>query len=302
MEKALIEWLREKFGKTDFATVGIGDDCAVLPPTASSCVITCDAICDTIHFSSHKQTAHEIGRKALAVNLSDLASMGAKAQTALVTLVLPSSFGIDYAKNIFRGMAPLAERYGVEIVGGDTITGETNLLVSITAIGIAPPNGAWLTSGADPGDLIVVTGELGGSILGHHFNFEPRLDFADRWRNEPGVIKACTDVSDSLGVDLAKVARASGLGFEIDLAQVPVSEAACKISEASGKTPLHHGLTDGEDFELILAIAPENWKRVRENTSGIRLSKIGEFTEGDQFRAKRDETWEPFEPQGYEHT
>lgn len=302
MEKALIEWLLQEFGNTGFATVGIGDDCAVLPEMASSLVVTCDAICDTIHFSSEELTAQEIGRKALAVNLSDLASMGATAETALVTLALPNSLGIDYAKDIFRGMIPLAEKYGVEIVGGDTIKGETKLLVSITALGMAPPDGAWLICNAEPGDLIIVTGDLGGSILGHHFDFEPRLKFAQQWRNEEGVIKACTDISDSLGVDLAKVAKASGLGFEIDLSQVPISDAAHKMAESSGKPPLQHSLTDGEDFELILAISPQHWMRVRETTSDVRLTKIGEFTEAREYRAKRDGSWQSFEPQGYEHT
>ena len=302
MEKVLIEWLRKKFGRTDFATVGIGDDCAVLPPTESSFVVTCDAVCDTVHFSSRELTAQEIGRKALAVNLSDLASMGATAQSALVTLVLPSSLGIDYAKDIFRGMMPLAESYGVEIVGGDTITGKTNLMVSITAIGIAPSSGSWLISEAQPGDQIVVTGEFGGSILGHHVTFEPRLNFAQQWRNEAGVIKACTDVSDSLGIDLAKIAKASGLGFQIDLTQVPISKAAYKIASTSGRTPLHHSLTDGEDFELVLAIAPENWERVRQATSDVRLTKIGQFTDDQKYRARIEERWEPFQPQGYEHT
>ena len=147
-----------------------------------------------------------------------------------------------------------------------------------------------------------MTGEFGGSILGHHVTFVPRLNCAQHWRNEAGVIKACTDVSDSLGIDLAKIAKASGLGFQIDLTQVPISKAAYKIASTSGRTPLHHSLTDGEDFELVLAIAPENWERVRQATSDVRLTKIGQFTDDQKYRARIEERWEPFQPQGYEHT
>ena len=302
MEKSLIQWLQQQFGATRFATVGIGDDCAVLPRTDREWVVTCDAICEGVHFHSSQLSLQDIGRKALAINLSDLASMGAHAKTALFSLALPRSSHLDDAKKLFTGMAALAAKYDVEIVGGDTVTWDQGLVISITAMGTAPSTGAWLISNAKPGDQILVTGDLGGSILSQHALFEPRLAFAQQWSEADGIIRACTDISDSLGVDLTKMAKASGVGFEIDLQSVPIAADAYVLAKTSQRTALQHAISDGEDFELIIVVAPEAVDKILSETKDIPLTRIGEFTESTEWLAKRAGVSEVFQPVGYEHS
>jgi thiamine-monophosphate kinase len=302
MEKVLIQWLKERYGESGFARIGIGDDCAVLPAAAAELVVTCDAICEGVHFRSQELTPRQIGRKALAVNLSDLASMGAEAKTVLVSLTLPSCSSLTFAQSLYQGMDPLARRYGVGICGGDTTVWSGHLVISVTALGLATAGGPWTVDGARPGDHIVVTGEFGGSILKRHWAFEPRLDFARQWGPQSGVVHACTDVSDSLGVDLVKIARASRTGLELDLNSIPVSNDAARLAGRTGKTPLEHALSDGEDFELVLAVAPDAWPRLRSQTlSGLRLTCIGRFTEDRRLLAIENGRPVPFQPSGFEH-
>ena len=302
MEKALIRWLRQRFGRTEFAQIGIGDDCAVLPATGSPLVLTCDAICDGVHFRASELTPQQIGRKALAVNLSDLASMGATAKSVLVCLTLPQAVSLEYAQQLFLGMEPLAGRFGVEICGGDTTVWPAGLVVMVTAIGLAPAAGVWTNSGARPGDLIVVTGRFGGSILKHHWSFEPRLDFAAQWRDVPGVVHACTDASDSLGFDLAKLAEASGVGFRLELDTVPCSRASVQLANTTGKSPLYHALSDGEDFELILAVPPDSWEQLKAAIpEQLELTRIGVFTSEPDWLMMQNGQASPFVPVGFEH-
>ena len=304
MEKKLIAWLREEFGNdtagSDFVRVGIGDDCAVLQATDGELVLTCDAICEGVHFDSQQMTPIQIGRKALAVNLSDLASMGAVAKTALVSLTLPRNVSFSYVQELFRGLRPLADRYDVGICGGDTTVWDGPLVVSITAIGVAPKTGAWMMDGALLGDHVVVTGSFGGSILKEHWAFEPSLDFAKRWRNEKHQIHACTDASDSLGIDLQNLADASGVGFEIDLNKIPVSPDAEKLAETSGSSALHHALTDGEDFQLVMAVAAESVDDLIKR-SETKLTSIGRFTQELDYVAIDGDQRVEFKPVGYEH-
>ncbi|MGI9517922.1 MAG: thiamine-phosphate kinase [Pirellulaceae bacterium] len=301
MERQLVQWLKDHFGDPVFAKIGIGDDCAVLPATAADCILTADVICDGTHFQSSEHSPEQIGRKALAVNLSDLAAMGAEAKTAIVSMTIPRSRNFDYVQRLFLGMQPLLERYNVEIAGGDTTVWDGALLISVTALGLAPQAGAWTISGAKPGDRILVTGAFGGSIRGHHLEFEPRLDFARQWR-ESGSVNACTDVSDSLSLDLAKIAEASGVGCEIDAERIPVSEASDAVARTSSLSPLRHALSDGEDFELIVAVSPEHVDQmIRETDSAIHVTDIGCFTDGEQLTLIESGQRKPLDVSGYIH-
>ncbi len=284
MERKLIDWLAGKYGSTRHARLGIGDDCAVLPADCGELVVTCDVVCDGVHFQSDRHTPEQIGHKALAVNLSDLAAMGATPGWATVALVIPETAELDHVKRLYAGMEPLAEQFDIEICGGDTTVWRGNLVISITAIGVAPVAGVWRVDGAKPGDRILVTGLLGGSILGRHLTFLPRCDFAARWRDSD-LINACTDISDSLSLDLAKIARASGVGFEIEASNIPVSAAARELAGRDAKSgngavsATDRALCDGEDFELIVIASPEAAARLqRETSADIGLSDIGQIT------------------------
>jgi len=302
MEKELVGWLLKRFGKTSFAEIGIGDDCAVLQPCDRPLVITCDAICEGTHFLTSDLNAEQIGRKAIAVNLSDLASMGAQGKAVLVSLMLPSTSNIEFAQRLYFGMEPLAKKYDIEICGGDTTVWDGGLVISITAMGVASKSGPWKMSGALPGDRILVTGSFGGSILQQHWAFEPRLDFADHYFDRMHGIRACTDSSDSLGIDLENLAAASGLGFELHLDQVPVSTDAIKVAKSSGQPGLHHAMTDGEDFQLIMAVDPAAASDLIDETREIcPVTDIGCFTETKSQVAIQGEERNPFRASGYEH-
>ncbi len=178
-----------------------------------------------------------IGHKALAVNLSDLAAMAAQPLAAFISVALPKAGAERLARELFEGILPLAQRHGVAIAGGDTNTWTGGLVISITALGTVTARGPLLRSGARPGDRILVTGSLGGSILGKHLDFEPRvaeaLLLAERYELHAGI-----DVSDGLSLDLSRMAGESGCGAVLDLLQIPVAEAAHALTarDTAGRT------------------------------------------------------------------
>lgn len=278
MELSFIRWLRERTATHPQVPLGIGDDAALVsvsPGHAS--VVTTDMLMDGVDFRLAEVSPRLVGRKALAVNLSDLAAMGARPVAAFVSLSLPRAGGERLARELYEGIAELAAEFDTAIAGGDTNSWDGPLVLSITAIGEVRPERAWRRSGARPGDRILVTGEFGGSILGKHLTFAPRLRAA-AWLAEHAEIHAAIDVSDGLSLDLSRVLGESGCGAEVELARVPVSDAAHQLSNTSGKTPLEHALGDGEDFELILAVAPEQAARLLQaQPPGAPLTCIGRF-------------------------
>ena len=222
-----------------------------------------------------------VGRKALAVNLSDLAAMASRPLAGVIALALPRQGGLELAVQLFEGIIPLAEQYDLAIAGGDTNSWDGPLAISITLLGAVTPQGPLRRDGARPGDRILVTGAFGGSILGSQFDFEPRvreaLLLAERFTLHAGI-----DVSDGLSIDLAHLLEESGCGATVRPGAVPVSEAARQLAAelADGATPLDHAWSDGEDFELILAVPAEDAERMlAEQPLKIPLTQIGEFTE-----------------------
>jgi thiamine-monophosphate kinase len=255
---------------------------------------------DGIDFDLARVEARRVGRKALAVNLSDLAAMAARPLAIVAAVVLPRSGGRELARQLFEGMLPLAERYQVAIAGGDTNSWDGPLAISITAIGEVTEHGPLLRSGARAGDRIVVTGRFGGSLLGHHFDFEPRIHEALRLKADYP-LHAGIDVSDGLSRDLAHICEESRVGAIVDVESVPISPAAFQMDD--GRTPLEHALGDGEDFELVLAVPPEAARELIDSQPiGVQLTDIGEFTAELGLR-QRDGAGvvRPLEPRGYEH-
>jgi thiamine-monophosphate kinase len=302
MERELIHWLEREFSGCRHAILGIGDDAAVIRRTGDDIVMTSDAICDGVHFLSAVHEPERIGYKALAAAMSDLACMGAEPLAATISLTLPDSATLAWTQRMFVGMKRLVERFGVDICGGDTTIWSGKLIISVSVIGVAPPGGAWRINTARPGDRILVTGEFGGSLLGKHLDFEPRFDFSKRWRDS-GLVRACTDVTDSLGLDLAKVARASAAGFVIDSRRIPVSPAAKEMARQSGKDALRHALEDGEDFELLVIASPDAAKQLLVGTATPPgLVDIGEVLgEPGLFIMDEHGVQQQFTPHGFEH-
>jgi thiamine-monophosphate kinase len=302
MEQQFIEWLKQRFSPNS-AILGIGDDAAVLRWTDSpGVVVTTDAVTDDVDFRLAEITPEQAGHKALGVNLSDLAAMAAEPVAALVTLVLPRDGALKLAQGIINGMAPLAQRTGIAIAGGDTNVWDGRLVISVTAIGRTTERGLLARSGAQPGDELLVTGSLGGSILGRHLAVEPRVAEA-LLLNANYDLRAGMDISDGLALDASRLASASGCGVALDLSVIPVSDDARRLATTTGRSPLDHALGDGEDFELLLAASSAEAERiVRDQPLAVPVTRIGEFV-ADSGLWKRDATGklEPLPPTGFLH-
>ncbi len=306
MESELISWLRRRLPPHPLLRLGPGDDAAVLRMAGvDECAVTVDLLSDGVDFRLAEIDPRRAGRKALAVNLSDLAAMAARPLAAVVSVCLPRPGGYELAKALVEGMLPLAEKYDVAIAGGDTNSWEGPLVISVTLLGTITERGPLRRDGARLGDRILVTGALGGSILGRHLDFEPRVREA-LLLNEQYRIHAGTDISDGLSLDLSHLADASGCGAVLHTTNVPVHDDARRLARErnDGPTPLDRALSDGEDFELILAVPPADAEAIlAEQPLDVPLTDIGEFVaepglwQVDARGARRE-----LVPRGWEHS
>ncbi len=307
MESSLIAWLRTQIPPHPQLRLGPGDDAAILRlAERAECVVTVDMLMEGVDFDLAAVEPRRVGHKALAVSLSDLAAMAARPVGAVVAVALPRQGGRDLAVGLVEGLLPLAERYGVAIAGGDTNSWDGPLVVSVTAIGETTPAGPLLRGGARPRDRILVTGSLGGSILGKHLDFEPRLREALLLK-EHYEIHAGIDVSDGLSLDLSRMATESICGAVLEPARIPVSGAAIELARqrSDGVTPLDHALADGEDFELLLAVPPEAAAKLlaEQPLHSLPLAEIGYFiAEPGLWQIGADGQRQALAPRGYEHS
>ena len=213
---------------------------------------------------------------------------------------MPKQNAGDIAAGVFEGVYELAEKYGVAISGGDTNVWNGPLVIHMTALGKVANGSSWLRSGAGVGDAIVVTGRLGGSILGKHLSFEPRLELATEL-HRLGIVTAATDISDGLGIDLLNMTVASKCGAEVWLDQVPISQEAMICSQNTGRTALEHALGDGEDFELLLSVPQKNLERLPKEILGVPLTRIGTFVTRTGLWSKDKTGVKQLAPRGYVH-
>lgn len=276
MEHGFIAWAKQRAMRLPKIKLGIGDDCAIIESDGSDWVVTTDSLCEGTHFILAECGPQAVGKKLLGVNLSDLASMAARPVAVFLSLCLPRNSAEHIGAEIYEGVCKACQQYHVAIGGGDTNVWDGPLVVHLTAIGTAPKEGTWLRSGARPGDKIVVTGKLGGSLLGKHLDFEPRLRVAQTL-HPLGIVQAATDISDGLGVDLLNITVASRCGAEVDLDKIPISDAAIHRAMTSGQTALEHAIGDGEDFELLLAVDPSKIDQMPASIDGVPLTVIGTF-------------------------
>lgn len=304
MEHDFITWLKETVPLSDICRVGIGDDSAVLNwANHDDVVVTSDLLAEGTHFVLSNHSAEAVGRKALAVNLSDLAAMGARPVGVTVSMLLPLDDADDLARRIIRGMLPLCEHFQVAIVGGDTNTWHHGLVINVTAFGKLDGQRPLTRAGAQPGDALIVTGELGGSLTGRHLVFVPRINEAIQLRRYG--VHACMDISDGLSLDLSRMAKASHCGVEVELEAIPISPAARGVSRHGSEqsTPLEHALADGEDFELLFAVPDDMAKRlIHQQPLTVMVTRIGEFIEGmGMWCRDKSNSRRPLEPRGYVH-
>ncbi len=301
MEFELIQWLTQRVSVHPALRIGIGDDAALLAAPGET-LVTVDMLNDRVDFDLRRDDARRIGRKSLAVNLSDIAAMAGRPTAVVIALALPRDGGLALARELYEGLLPLAEQFGVALAGGDTNSWDGPLAISVTLLGAVSPRGALTRSGARPGDRILATGEFGGSILGRHFDFQPRV-FEAAALHAGYELHASIDVSDGLSLDLHRICLASRCGAVLDLANIPVSQAAVELARQDGKSALEHALSDGEDFELLLAVPPEEARRiVADQAVGVKVTDIGEFVAENGFwSCTAGEAKSPLVPKGYQH-
>ena len=320
MEFDLIELIRQRTVQSrDDVRLGIGDDAAVLAvPIGQELVVAIDTLVEDVHFPQGTSPA-DVGWKALAVNLSDLAAMGASPAWALLALTLPSP-DKNFVEGFVEGFAQLAQPYRLALVGGDTTRGP--LTISVAVHGFVPSGQAITRAGARVGDAVLVTGTLGDAAAGLHALQHPLHDGDERAGlydylltrlNRPtprlaagtalrGQASACVDISDGLLADLGHICSSSGVGADIEAALLPRSSALLGLyDEASA---LHFALSGGDDYELCFTVPANRLAEVQSDLSrlGCGVTRIGRIVEGNGVRVRgADGEWLSLERQGWEH-
>lgn len=288
---------------TDPGALGLSDDAAfVKPPPGCDLVMTADAIVGGVHFFND-DPAPTIAAKAMRVNLSDLAAKGAKPLGFLVALALPKDIGADWLAGFASGLREDAASYKCPLFGGDTVRTPGPLMVSVSMFGSVPEGKMVRRAGAKPGDRVFVTGSIGDAALGLGLRKGATWPLTDAQRDHLAVryllplprnalaetvlhyASAAMDVSDGLAGDLAKMLRVSGVSADIDVARVPLSDAARAVI-AADPSALTTALTGGDDYEILVAVPPKNVDRFRvaAMAAKVAVTEIGAIGEGEGAR------------------
>ena len=283
------------------AAVPFGDDMAALQPGDPNLLWTTDMLMDGVDFDSARQRWYDIGRKAMAANLSDCAAMAAVPVAALCAVALSNGLSMDDALDLLRGARDCGMRFGCPLVGGDTNSWDQPTVISIaiaarTEAGRRPVQ----RCGARPDDRIFVSGPVGGSILGRHLSFEPRIETALAINRQLDP-HAMIDISDGLAIDLWRVLEASGCGAVLDASSLKaaIHPDAVRLAAQDGVTPREHALYDGEDFELIVFLPPEV---PTDACRRLGLLPLGHATRDRRFLLReRDGRRVEIERRGWEH-
>jgi len=280
--------------------VGIGDDTAVWKCPGRDLVLTSDAVIEGAHFLPGAEPAR-IGHKAVGRVLSDCAAMGAVPEALLINLIADPSHPPSWWEEVYRGANDLVTRFGAVIAGGDVSKGTPSAL-HVFALGTLAANPVT-RAGAKAGDWLYVTGSLGGSILGRHLDFEPRIP-EGRWLAEQGWATSMIDLSDGLATDLRHVLAQSGVGAILDAEAIPVSAAARSMND--GKSPLQHAITDGEDYELLFTIPDARAEAFEKAWAGeglVTTTRIGTLTrDPDRIELReKDRTTHLMDWVGFDH-
>lgn len=306
--------------------VGIGDDVAVLRGSGRYILATCDIQVEGVHFLREKIRPYQLGRKAVAINVSDIAAMGGVPRYLLVSLVLPKDTEVEFVDGLYEGMREECSRWGAEIVGGNMAHSPGGVVVDLFLLGEAEPEHLLRRSGARVGDRVLVTGTLGDSAAGLALLTHPEIECPDVHRDfvlrrhltptprlwegraaaRSGLATAAIDVSDGLASDVGHICEASGVGVRLWAEAIPISDAARAVAGAVGADPLEWALFGGEDYELLLA-APadraEDLARWIQEETGTPVSIIGEIVPPDEgmVLVRGDGSTLPLRKGGWDH-
>lgn len=290
-EANVLDYLRRTAKPDTRLAVGMGDDLAALRWNSNDLLLVgADQVLDGVHFNLKLHSPRAIGRKVMNRNLSDCAAMACVPVAAIATLAVPRGSGETLAIELIEGIREAGARFHCPLVGGDTGSWDGKLAVSVSILCRSAGLEPITRSGARVGDKLYVTGPLGGSILGRHLEFIPRVDWAIELASR-FEIHAMLDLSDGLSRDLKRLCDASGVGATIDASRIPIHEDVKRMTGA--RTPLEHALQDGEDHELLFA-AP--------SCDHPHAIEIGQIIAGDGIYLRQDGGAVPLQPMGWDHS
>ena len=302
-EFELIAHLTRGLSSRSDVALGVGDDCAILDLNSAILLLaTCDSLVDGVHFTRQFSSPEQIGRKAVAVNLSDIAAMGGEPRYALVSLILPSDLPRSYVDNLYAGIRHEAAHYATTIVGGNIASSSksTSLVIDITLLGTIERDHAIPRSGAHSGDTLMVTGTPGDSAAGLYTLLHPDSrylhDAQEALRTVhrtpqprirvgrilsqfgPAIITAMLDISDGLSGDLSHLCTRSKVGARVELAHLPLSPSMRSVAARIDYDPFSWALHGGEDYELLFTVSPGHEQKVIDavqGATGISVTSIG---------------------------
>ncbi|MHC4518266.1 MAG: thiamine-phosphate kinase [Planctomycetota bacterium] len=280
--------------------IGIGDDMAeVAVGQGGSVLVTTDMLLDGTHFDLATATLEQVGYKAMAVSLSDCAAMATIPLAAVVAVAMPPRFGGEQLKQLHAGIARAADKYDCPLIGGDITSWTTPhpFAINVTMLSRPGAHAPVRRGGAKVGDAICVTGSLGGSVHRRHLEFEPRIHEALKIAHAVPV-HAMIDISDGLSTDLHRLCRQSHVGAVLEAASIPVSEDAQRRDD-----PLNAALHDGEDFELLFVVSPENGDNLLASWDApVPITRIGTIVDADGMQIRMpDGQLAELKPAGYDH-
>ncbi len=308
-EFGLIKHLTKNFPIKNASTeVSIGDDAAVINPEGKKVVVTTDTLAEGIHFNLGYVPLKHLGYKAVVANLSDIAAMNATPTQILVSLAVSNRFPVEALDEIYDGIYRACEKYGVDLVGGDTTSSQTGLVITITAIGLENDEKLVKRNGAKPNDLLVVTGDLGGAYMGLQIlerehsvylvnpNMQPEMEGYDYILERQLKPEARTDikktledlciqptsmidVSDGLASEVLHLSDQSKVGFRLYEEKIPLDSLTISTAEEFNLNPVMCALSGGEDYELLFTIAPSDYEKMRNHPD---FTVIGHAVEEEQ--------------------
>ncbi len=325
-EFGLIARLTAGLPKSIDVILGVGDDAAILDIGGDNLLVaTCDAQVEDTHFRLRSIDPYDLGRRILAVNLSDIAAMGAKPRFALVSLLLPPTLDVTILDSIYTGLRDEAHPFDVALVGGNIARNSERLIIDITLLGIGLRNRLLRRDSAKPGDVVMVTGYLGSAAAGLlvQENEElaakaplealkavrtaqqrpsPRVD-AGQWLAEQG-ITTCIDVSDGLAADISHICEASGVGVQINAESLPIQPETATIAALAGREAQDLALFGGEDYELLFTVPPDRAHALPTkllNNTGVKATPIGTINTGSAITLFRQGKSSPLPSTGWDH-
>lgn len=302
--------------------VGIGDDAAVLLPAPRQLqLLTTDMLVESVHFDLTTTTPWQLGYKAIAVNVSDIAAMGGAPRHAVVSLALPKSTPAEFVVNLYQGMKEICHEFGVNIVGGDTVSNPHGIVINVTVAGEVEPANLVRRSGAQPGDIVAVTGFLGDSAAGlallgagewedydfawplvtAHLTPRPQVS-AGQLLGSNGAT-SMDDISDGLASEVHEIAKASNVGIRLYAEEIPMRNELKEAAKVMDKPALDYALYGGEDFQLVFTMEPHQFEILTASQENFSWFKVGEVVTADQGVTLVDEEGnvQRLEARGYNH-